>query len=184
MSSQNLAEIEHSTNDGSLNSVNFVEYNTLLKSYYNQCKKQNSFHYESALYYRKLYIKYTIPVLILSSLVTVLSTFNTKSENNIPLSICIAVFSGVLTASQSLMAFLEYGERSNNHKNTLLNYNNLKRNIKKYLLLYEFSDTDISLKEIKNIIETIHKDYSNIENTEPLVPFHILKNKELDWNIV
>lgn len=110
------------------------EVKKLLKVYASYCKLRYRQHYEASRYNKSKYKKLVIPILVLSSLLTVLSSYN-ASFTNIKITWIIAVVSFFLTFCQALSSFYEYNEVSNRHAITYSSYHALYRTIEMYLII-------------------------------------------------
>jgi len=143
----------------------------LLKAYCNYCKNKYQQHYEAARYYKSLYRKMTIPVLFLSSLITIISTYSVTTIDEYIKWINLIV-SFFLTFTQSVLTFLEYNEQSNQHNITYNSYNILHRTIETYISYINDNDyhvvneidvdVDIELKDLSNNNDYKEENINNI----------------------
>jgi len=140
--------------------------------YLDKCKRKAFLHSYAVVYYKKWYKLTTLPLLIISSMLTATSAYNTTANTNY-ISIIISILSGVLTAGHSITSFLEYGERANDHLITSNAYSNLQRSIEMELHI-PIRDRN----SIKFNFEVFSREFASIESSERLIPAHLMKNKK------
>ncbi len=150
-----------------------------LNEQYLTCKIRYFKHTKSAEYYKNLYIRTTIPIILFSSVTTILASFNGNFMNE-QFSIIVAIFSGLTTIGQALSAFLEYNTKYDLHMNTANKFITLARYIEtevysNYYTIKESSDED-EYVFIKNLLEKIQKDFGLIQDIEPYIP-SVIRNK-------
>lgn len=139
-----------------------------LNEYYEFCKTKHIKHLKIAEKYDTLYKYTTAPVIIISSLTTVLASYNSSIVDP-RLAISVAIFSGLTTICQSLISFFEYNVRYEKHLNVSNKFINLSRAIETemYTNYYFESEND---EYIKFLLEKIQKELTNIQDAEPYLP--------------
>jgi len=136
------------------------------------CKAKRDMHNEASKYFNKWYRYITYPNILLSTSLTILTTYNTSVYDS-ELVYYIAGISGVNSVIAALSGFWQYSERSSAHRNTALQYSDLSRQITTELFLpidernpvkYDFDVFSLLLQ--------------NIEGSEPSIPNFILKRRK------
>jgi hypothetical protein len=147
-----------------------------LNEQYLTCKTRYYKHIKAAEHYKNLYIKTTIPIILFSSITTVLASFN-GNFMNMQFAIVVAGFSGLTTISQALASFLEYNTKFDGHTNSANKFINLARFIEtevytNYYSIKTSTDED-DYTFIKILMEKIQKEFSSIQDVEPYIPLRI-----------
>lgn len=154
-----------------------------LNEQYLTCKSRYYKHIKTAEYYKNLYIRTTIPIILLSSITTILASFN-GNFMNADFAIVVAVFSGLTTICQALASFLEYNAKYDLHLNIANKFITLARFIETevYVNYYTIKETtdDANFTFIKNLLERIQKDFGSIQDVEPYIPSFINEHKYTD----
>lgn len=133
------------------------------------CKMKVKNHADSSNYFSAWYRYITYPNIILSTALTMLTTYNTSSFNS-NLAFTVAGISGVNSLVTGFSSFWEYSKRAANHNSTSLQYSDLARQITTELFL--------PINERNNIkydFDVFSLLLQNIESSEPPVPGHIIK---------
>lgn len=137
----------------------------------NSCKVKRDMHNEASKYFNKWYRYITYPNIVLSTSLTILTTYNTSVYDS-ELVYYIAGISGLNSLIAALSGFWQYSERSAGHRNTALQYSDLSRQITTELFLpieernpvkYDFDVFSLLLQ--------------NIEGSEPSIPNFIQRKK-------
>lgn len=106
------------------------KFEEILKS----CKKKVILHNEASSYFVKWYNWTTYPSIFLSTVLTVLTTYNSSIQDE-EIGLTIAGISGLSTLFYSLSSFWEYGKRSEKHVQASLQYASLVRSLTAELFL-------------------------------------------------
>lgn len=109
------------------------EFEKMLKN----CMKRADEHSKCCKYYSAWNRYITYPSIILTTLVSILTTYNINPENNLQniISYTVVGLSGVNTLMTSLSSFWDYSNRASKHNSTSLQYNELARQIRTELFL-------------------------------------------------
>lgn len=144
-----------------------------LNDYYITCKSRYYKHLKVAELYRNLYLNTTMPIIILSSLTTVLASYN-GSVTDYRLAITVAVFSGLTTIGQALASFYEFNIKYESHLSISNKFINLSRVIETEIYTNYYNTSKIDMEEyIKYLFEKIHKEFVNIQENELPLPNYI-----------
>lgn len=148
-----------------------------LSDFYVACKHKYYKHLRMAEKYKTLYHYTTTPIIVLSSLTTVLASYN-GNVTDYRLAIAVAIASGLTTIGQALVSFFEYNSKYEAHLAASNKYLNLARLIETevYINLYNSTNQNIE-EEVKFLFETIHKELINIQESEPILPAFIISKK-------
>lgn len=133
------------------------------------CKKKVILHNEANAYYSKWYRYITYPNIILSTTLTMLTTYNTSTYDQ-NLVYYIAGISGLNNLITGFSGFWEYSTRASLHRSSALQYSDLSRQITTELFL-PIKDRN----SIKYDFDVFSLLLQNIESTEPSIPKFILK---------
>lgn len=151
-----------------------------INEYYTFCKYKYQAHTKAAEKYNSLYMYTTAPIIILSSITTILASYNGSPSSDYRwLALTVAVFSGTTTVCQSLASFLEFKNKYQEHFITATKYLALARMIENefYINYYNCdpNDPDNKLNEayIKNLFEKIYAEFLNIQSVAPGLPASI-----------
>jgi hypothetical protein len=143
-----------------------------LKKKYSKCLELHHRHSEAAEHYRNLYYYTNIPIIISSSVTTVVASFNGNFMNS-ELAIGVALLSGLTTIGHALTSFFEFGSKTDQHRNVA----------NRYLIAAQTIDANICLNidqpAMTELMLKMHKLIISIEETEPILPYHI-KIKQLE----
>lgn len=147
-----------------------------LNDYYVTCKSRYYKHLKVAELYRTMYLNTTMPIIILSSMTTVLASFN-GSFTDYRLAIAVAIFSGLTTIGQALVSFYEFNSKYESHLSISNKFINLSRMIETeiYTNYYNTSNADVE-EYVKYLFEKIQKEFINIQESELPLP-HYINNK-------
>lgn len=148
-----------------------------LNDYYITCKLKYYQHLKMAEKYKSLYINTMPPIIILSSLTTVLASYN-GSITDPALTIAVAIFSGLTTIAQALVAFFEFNTKYENHISASNKYITLSRMIEVEIYTNYYGQVDNIEQEkeyIKYLFEKIQKEMDTIQNTMPSIPVSLDK---------
>ncbi len=133
-------------------------------------------HLKAAEYYKNLYVRTTIPIIITSSITTILASFN-GSFTGAKFSIAVAVFSGLTTIGQSLTSFLEYNTKYDTHINSANKFIALAMSIETEVFTNYYairaSDGEDVLGFTRELLKKIQKDFGMIQDVEPYIPSNI-----------
>ncbi len=144
-----------------------------INDYYSFCKAKSYAHLKAAEMYKRLYNYTTAPVIVLSSITTLLASYNINTTLQ-SLIILTAVASGIVTISHALASFLEYNVKHNTHLKTSNSYMTLVLNIENdFLIEYYNNDNNLSKEFVTSFFEKIHNLLKNIKNNEPCLPSSI-----------
>lgn len=138
------------------------------------CQKYRDLHNEASEYYNKWYRYITYPNIILSTALTILTTYNTSSYNQ-NIVYYIAATSGLNSLITGFSSFWEYSKRSATHRNTALQYSDLSRQITTELFL-PINERN-SIKYDFDIFSLL---LQNIEGGEPSIPMFLKKKYKCD----
>lgn len=154
-----------------------------INDYYVTSKVKYYEHLKLAEKNKNLYTRTTAPIIILSSLTTILASYNGNFVD-VRLAVAVAVFSGLTTICQALSAFFEYNTKYEKHITTSNKFINLTRLIENeiYTNYYTYARNDsISEREmdeyVKELFSKIQKELINIQDTETYVPTYISNKK-------
>ena len=144
-----------------------------LNDQYLTCKSKHYTHLKAAEYYKNLYVKTTVPIIICSSITTILASFN-GNFISASFAIIVAVFSGLTTIGQALISFLEYNTKYDMHINSSNRFITLARYIETEVYTNYYSIKKSTEEEdymfIKTLLEKIQKEFGTIQNVEPYIP--------------
>lgn len=150
-----------------------------INDYYSFCKAKHYAHLKAAENYKYLYNYTTSPIIVLSSLTTILASYSVNSEY-IWLPMITAVLSGIVTIAHSLTSFLEFNIKHENHLKTSYSYINLAWLIEnEFLIKYYNNPGEITELYTVSLFEKIHKELVNIQNNELCLPSTIANGKFL-----
>lgn len=136
------------------------------------CRHKTKLHYKASIYYAKWYRYITYPSIFLSTLITILTTYNTSGYNP-DIAYWIAAISGINSLVTGFSSFWEYSKRSSLHTSTSLQYSDIKRQITTELFLPIGQRNSIKYDfDVYSLL--LH----NIESTELHIPEHILLKKK------
>lgn len=147
--------------------------------YIELCKLKRKLHLYSAKYYDKLFTKISLCIFILGSTNTFLASINTFENKVSSLSITVAVFTALHTVFNQVNQKLKYNTKSCKHLNCANLYSGLARKIEK-----ELYKRDDAKHTIEMDFDTFHREFSNIEILEPLIPNWIEEKYSKNNNIV
>lgn len=136
------------------------------------CKTKCEMHNEASSYFNRWYRYITYPNIVLSTALTILTTYNTSAYNP-DIVYYIAGISGVNSVIASLSGFWEYSERSASHRNTALQYSDLTRQITTELFLP--IDERNAVKYDFDVFSLL---LQNIEGSEPAIPKFIKRKRK------
>jgi len=134
------------------------------------CKRKVLLHNTSSAYFSKWYRYITYPNIILSTVLTMLTTYNTSTYET-TLVYYIAGLSGLNNLITGFSSFWEYSKRADSHNNSALQYSDLSRQITTELFL------PINERNpIKYDFDVFSLLLQNIEGSEPSIP-KFIQNK-------
>lgn len=144
-----------------------------INDYYNSCKLKYYYHLEAAVKFKKMYIYTTMPIIIFSSITTVLASYNGSTVDQ-RLAIAVAIFSGLTTIGQALISFFEYGAKYERHFAISNKYINLSRMIDNevYINFWNTKDepeTDNKVY-VKFLFDKIYAEFISIQDIELYLP--------------
>lgn len=142
--------------------------------YYVFCKIKYQAHLKAAEKYDALYIYTGTPIIILTTLTTILASYNVVQVGQ-GLAIAAAIVSCITTVSQALASFLEFKVKYTSHLNVSNKYILLARFIEtEFYLPYNSSNPDdLSDEVVKTLFTKITTDLINIQDGEPCLPSDI-----------
>ncbi len=144
-----------------------------LNDYYVTCKSRYYKHLKVAELYRNLYMNTTMPIIILSSMTTVLASYN-GSVVDYRLAIAVAVFSGLTTIGQALVSFYEFNSKYESHLSISNKFINLSRMIETEIYTNYYNTSKVDVEEyIKYLFEKIQKEFITIQESELPLPHYI-----------
>jgi hypothetical protein len=144
-----------------------------INSYYTYTKLKYHTHLQAAIYYKSWYHYTTTPLIIISSIVTVLASYN-GSYNDQIMAITVAVLSGITTIMHAAKSFFEFDSKSTVSLGISNKYINLARYIENnFYTNYITNDDKISADSMRIIFNFIQTELANIQSTEPTLPVHI-----------
>jgi hypothetical protein len=172
-----LSDNEHANININYNSNNKIIYENkklnrkqiiiLFNEYIHTCVIKRKLHLYTARYYSKINTFITVIIFIFGSLTTGIASLNViTSESGKSLS--IAILTAVLTIFTQINDRLKYNIKSNEHLNSANLYSNLARKIE--IQLFQSNN-----EHINKCFEIFHKEFNNIEITEPLIPQFVEK---------
>lgn len=144
-----------------------------INDHYTFCKVKYQAHKKAAEKYNTLYVNTTMPIIIISSITTILASYAVSDQYKW-LGNYVAICSGITTVCQALSSFLEFKNKYQEH---LLVSN-------KYIALVRFLENEITVNYdnlesddieqdeiyIKNLFERLKLELSNIQNSAPVLP--------------
>lgn len=139
-----------------------------INEHYAFCKIKYQAHKKAAEKYNDLYNNTTIPIIILSSITTVLASYNGTPEYKW-LATVVAIFSGITTICHALASFLEFKNKYQDHLVVSNKYIALARLIETELYVKYYS-AEVDDAYITNIFDKIYTELLNIQNGEPILP--------------
>lgn len=157
-----------------------------INEYYNLCITKYHYHLKSAIYYKTLYFYTTAPIIISSSITTVLASYNGSiiSQN---LAITVAIFSGLTTIGQALISFIEYNAKYTSHFAASNKFMNLARTLETEVIVNYFNtindteDENATKAYVKYLFDKINSELTTIQDGEPYLKITLKKNYlELD----
>jgi hypothetical protein len=144
-----------------------------LNDYYVTCKSRYYKHLKVAELYRNLYMNTTMPIIVLSSMTTVLASYN-GSVVDYRLAIAVAVFSGLTTIGQALVSFYEFNSKYESHLSISNKFINLSRMIETEIYINYYNTSKVDVEEyIKYLFEKINKEFTTIQESELPLPNYI-----------
>jgi len=142
--------------------------NKKFNSYVLFCYQKNEEHNAASIYFSKLYRLITYPLLVLSSVITMLASLNVSNDIEY-LDIYIAVLTGLYSVIHSISTFVEYGNRSKCHEHTSNQYLSLARSLESQLFF------ETSKREHPRVMyEIVSRELFTISQNECNVPKHLL----------
>jgi hypothetical protein len=156
-----------------------------INEYYKFCIIKYHYHLKAAEKYKLLYIYTTAPIIVFSSITTVLASYNgnTIDQN---LAIAVAIFSGLTTIGQALVSFVEYNTKYTAHFAISNKFMNLARMIETEVTINYFNtindndDETITKAYIKFLFDKIYTGLTTIQDAEPYLPMVISNKKYID----
>lgn len=148
---------------------------TKINEYYATCIAKYQYHLASAQRYKSLYIYTTTPIIIFSSITTVLASYN-GSGIDPNLAIAVAIFSGLTTIGQALASFVEYNTKYTSHFTVSNKFMNLARMIETEITVNYFNtinevdDEVATQKYVKYLFEKIYTEFVTLQDGEPYLP--------------
>lgn len=144
-----------------------------INSYYTYTKIKYYTHLQAAMYYKSWYNYTTTPLIIISSIVTVLASYN-GSYNDRYMAISVAVISGIATIMQATIAFFEFDSKATTSLLVSNKYITLTRYIENtFYTDYIVNDKKISNDSMRALFNAIQTELTNIQSIEPTPPMHI-----------
>lgn len=145
-----------------------------INDYYTTCKLKYYYHLKAAEKYKVLYIYTTAPIIVLSSITTVLASYNGNIVD-VRLAIAVAIISGITTVGHALVSFFEYNSQYQAHIVASNKFTNLSRLIETeffthYLNTSTSEETNIY---IKSLFEKLYREFMNIQDNAPYLPTYI-----------
>lgn len=146
-----------------------------INEYYTTCINKYTYHLKSAQRYKSLYVYTTTPIIIFSSITTVLASYNGNSIDP-NLAIAVAIFSGLTTIGQALVSFVEYNTKYTSHFAVSNKFMNLARMIETEITVNYFNtvndpdDEVATQKYIKYLFEKIYTEFITLQDGEPYLP--------------
>jgi hypothetical protein len=149
-----------------------------INEYYITSKLQCYYHLKAAEKFKLLYVYTTTPIIVISSITTVLASYN-GNIIDVRLAIAVAICSGITTVGQALIAFFEYNTQYTEHINTSNKYTNLARMIEtEFFTNYTNISTDAETAAyIKYLFGKLYSEFMNIQNNAPYLATSISEKK-------
>lgn len=141
---------------------------------YTFCKVKYQSHTKAAEKYNMLYIYTTAPVIIISTITTILASYNGLSGVQW-LAILVAITSGITTVGQSLISFLEFKNKYQSHFITAKGYMKLIQMLNSdfypnYFSREITSDPVLREKYVKTFFADFYTKLTNLQDVEPVLP--------------
>lgn len=140
-----------------------------INAYYSYCKAKHYAHLKAAEKYKILYNYTNSPIIVLSSITTLLASYNINTSYPY-LVIITALLSGVITIAHALTSFFEFNIKYENCLKTSNKYIDLVWFIENEFFLKYYTDDEINEEYVINFFENIHKRLNSIQNNEPCLP--------------
>lgn len=147
-----------------------------IHDYIELCSDKYQYHLNASVSFKRLYIYTTTPIIIFSSITTVLASLNGVNVDP-RIAIAVFIFSGLTTIGQALAAFFEYNTSYSKHFDISNKYVNLSRMIESelYINYYSITDADTSNSDdnkayVKYLFDKILVEFTNIQNNEIYIP--------------
>lgn len=145
-----------------------------INDYYTTCKLKYYYHLKAAEKYKMLYIYTTAPIIVLSSVTTVLASYNGNIVD-VRLAIAVAVISGITTIGHALVSFFEYNSQYEAHITTSNKFTNLTHLIEtEFFTNYVNATTDEETQiYVKYLFDKLYREFTNIQDNAPYLPSSI-----------
>jgi energy-converting hydrogenase Eha subunit E len=156
-----------------------------INEYYKSCIVKYHYHLKAAENYQTLYLYTTAPIIIFSSITTVLASYSSNIVSQ-DLAIAVAVFSGLTTIGQALVSFVEYNTKYAIHFSISNKFKNLSRMIETEVAVNYFNamdepnDENTTKEYVKYLFNKIYTEFINIQEIEPYLPMLLSPNKYLE----
>ena len=149
---------------------------------YADCIVRHNAHLREAIWYNNLYVYTTSPIIILSSVTTVIASYN-GNINSQAIAIAVAICSGLVTIAQALSSFLEFKNKYQISLDVSNRYISLARMIEsEFYVNYYNSNMDSSPESegyIRDLFKKIQNELYNIQIVEPSLPI-IIERKDYE----
>lgn len=168
-----------------------------VNKFYNVCIVKYLYHLNAATKYKQLYIYTTTPIIIFSSITTVLASYNGNTIDP-SLAVAVAIFSGLTTIGQALVSFVEFNVKYTTHFAVSAKFMNLARLIESEITINylntqdETNDEEKTAIYVKYLFDMINAQFKVIQDAEPYLPMvistttytQLLKNSNKDVGIL
>jgi ABC-type multidrug transport system fused ATPase/permease subunit len=146
-----------------------------INDYYISSKVKFYAHARTAEIYNLLNIYLTLPVLIISTVNTLLASYNSNSTVIDPtVALIVAILSAATTIGHAVLSYFDYGTKYQTHMSSSNNYQSLTRLMETEIYTNIYNDIDGTEIEQQNytkyLFDKIATELDNIQSSEPYIP--------------
>jgi hypothetical protein len=147
-----------------------IQIEKQINNYYTFSKAKYYAHLQAAIYYKSWYNYTTVPIILISSITTILASYN-GNYNDQPMAVVVAVVSGITTIVHAFAAFFEFDAKSSASLTISNKYINLVRHIENNFFMNYLSNNDqMSSEAMRSLFNYIQNELTNIQSIESTLP--------------